>query len=65
MRPQELSMLLSVALSIVLVAGSALGKQASADPKQPDYTSRVPKFSFADTLEEQEAQLRTNPLIER
>ena len=33
--------------------------------KQTDYTSRVPRTTFADTLEEQEAQLRTNPLIQR
>ena len=31
----------------------------------PDYTSRVPKFVFADTLAEQEAQLKDNPLIKR
>ena len=31
----------------------------------PDYTSRVPKYRFADTLEEQEAQLQTNPLMQR
>jgi beta-fructofuranosidase len=65
MRQQKLSMLLSAAVSTVFITGSALGKQALADPKQPDYTSRVPKFTFADTLEEQEAQLRANPLIER
>ena len=33
--------------------------------KERDYTSRVPRYTFADTLEEQEAQLRTNPLIQR
>jgi len=33
--------------------------------KQPDYTSRVPKFTFANTLEEQEAELATNPLMQR
>jgi len=33
--------------------------------KQPDYTSPVPKYSFADTREEQEAELKTNPLIHR
>jgi len=32
---------------------------------QPDYTSSVPKYTFADTLEEQEAQLKTNPLMKR
>ncbi|MDA0193532.1 MAG: glycoside hydrolase family 32 protein [Bacteroidetes bacterium] len=30
-----------------------------------DYTSKVPKFTFATTLEEQEEQLKTNPLILR
>ena len=30
-----------------------------------DYTSRVPYYTFADTLEEQEAQLETNPLMQR
>ena len=31
----------------------------------PDYTSRVPHYTFADTLEEQEEQLKTNPLMIR
>ena len=33
--------------------------------KLPDYTSKVPKYVFANTLAEQEAQLKTNPLIIR
>ena len=33
--------------------------------ERPDYTSKVPKFTFASTLEEQEEQLETNPLILR
>ena len=32
---------------------------------QPERTSRVPKYTFAETLEEQEAQLKTNPLMQR
>jgi len=40
-------------------------KQSKTRKETPDYTSRVPKYSFADTLEEQEAQLKTNPLILR
>jgi len=40
-------------------------KQSKARKEKPDYTSRVPKFTFADTLGEQEAQLKTNPLILR
>ena len=33
--------------------------------KQPDYTSRVPVFTFSHLLEEQEAQLASNPMLER
>ena len=33
--------------------------------KGPDYTSIVPAFTFAETLPQQEAQLRDNPLLER
>ncbi len=36
-----------------------------AEDKQPDYASRVPKYAFAETLEEQEAELATNPMIQR
>ena len=36
-----------------------------AEEKQPDHTSRVPQYTFADTLEEQEEQLKTNPLLLR
>jgi len=32
---------------------------------QTDYTSKVPKFEFGQTLEEQENQLKTNSLIHR
>ena len=31
----------------------------------PDYTSQVPKYTFADTLAEQEAQLAANPMLAR
>lgn len=33
--------------------------------KLPDYTSKVPKFVYSNTLAEQETQLKTNPLILR
>ncbi|HJN17687.1 MAG TPA: glycoside hydrolase family 32 protein, partial [Armatimonadota bacterium] len=33
--------------------------------KGPDYTSKVPAFTFADTLAEQEAELLDNPLLAR
>ena len=32
---------------------------------EPDYTSRVPQYTFADTLDEQQAQLEANPLMRR
>jgi beta-fructofuranosidase len=41
------------------------GPRSKARKKRPDNTSRVPKFAFADTVEEQEAQLKTNPLMLR
>ncbi len=38
---------------------------ANAQENSPDYTSKVPKFTFATTLEEQEEQLKNNPLMLR
>ncbi len=45
----------------------AIGKenQSKAQKNGPDYTSKVPRFTFANTLVEQEKQLKTNPLILR
>jgi beta-fructofuranosidase len=37
----------------------------TAQEETPDYTSKVPHYTFANTLEEQEAQLKTNPLLIR
>ena len=65
MRKEVLLMLLSVATATMLMAGSGIQRRSSAAEKQPDYTSRVPKYTFADTLAEQEAQLKTNPLMLR
>ena len=39
--------------------------QSKAPRKEPDYTSRVPKYTFANRLQEQQEQLKTNPLILR
>jgi len=36
-----------------------------AQTEKPDYTSKVPKFSFPNTLPEQEAALKTNRLLQR
>ena len=38
-------------------------RKSKARKEEPDYTSRVPKYTFADTLQEQESQLKTNPLM--
>ena len=37
----------------------------NSQDKLPDYTSKVPKYVFANTLAEQENQLKTNPLMIR
>jgi beta-fructofuranosidase len=69
-----------ILMAILLVACSESKQPDSAKPvavvpapewslrtKQPteDYTSKVPKFTFATTLEEQEEELKTNPLMLR
>jgi beta-fructofuranosidase len=36
-----------------------------AEAEQTDRTSKVPQYTFANTLEEQEAELKTNPLLLR
>ncbi len=38
---------------------------ASVDTQAADYTSKAPRYTFADTLPEQEAQLRDNPLLKQ
>ena len=43
-----------------LMSGYAFGED-----KKPDYTSKVPQFTFADTLVKQQEQLEKNPLILR
>ena len=40
-------------------------ERALSPENEVDYTSRVPQYTFADTLAEQEAQLETNPLMLR
>ena len=56
-----------MAAALVLPTRKTLGaeRQSGARSKGRDNTSRVPKYSFVDTLDEQEAQLKTNPLILR
>ena len=56
---------LSVVMVPLLLSGVLLDMSASAAEKPADFTSKVPQYTFADTLEEQEAQLKTNPLLLR
>ena len=65
MRRQRVRVFASVAIATIVMAGFALEKRSMAEQKIRDYTSRVPKYTFADTLEAQEAQLKTNPLMQR
>ena len=57
------------AVAAALAAGAGETLQARtpsmAPTAGPDYTSKVPKFTFGKTLKEQEAQLKNNPLILR
>src|SRR5690606_40709182 len=53
---------LILALGLFLISGS-LASYAQRD--EPPYLSPVPKFTFARTLAEQEAQLKDNPLLKR
>jgi len=66
MRNEKLLALIGISMGIALLTGFALANRAAAQPKkQPDFTSKVPSYTFAETLEEQEAQLKTNPLLLR
>lgn len=42
-----------------------INKISVAQEITPDYTSKVPKYTFTGTLEQQEEQLRSNPLMLR
>ena len=64
MRREKPFALLSVALVTACMTGFGPVSRSLAQ-KQPDRTSRVPKYTFADTLERQEEQLKTNPLMLR
>jgi len=65
MRRKRVCLFASVTIATIVMAGFALEKRSMAGQKQRDYTSRVPKYTFADTLQAQEAQLKTNPLMQR
>ena len=58
-------MVFTAAMAAILLAGIGIQQQAPAQGTSPDRTSKVPQYTFADTLEEQEAELKRNPLLQR
>ncbi len=54
---------LTIAFLVTGLAGCQINIFGQTTP--PDYTSKVPKYTFGNTLQEQEAQLKTNPLLQR
>lgn len=54
----------SIPLCLMLLAFS-LSQEIHAQRDNTSNTSKVPQYTFANTIEEQEAQLKTNPLMQR
>ena len=54
-----------IIVSASVIVGSFAFFKCAAQADQPPYISPVPKFTFANTLAEQEEQLKTNPLLLR
>jgi len=52
-------------VSLLAVIGSLSYFKSEAQADQPPYISRVPKYSYATTLDEQEKQIKTDPLVLR
>src|SRR5690554_773903 len=50
----------AIIFTTFFAVGISLGQE-----NPPDYSSKVPKYSFANTLEEQEAQLDTSQMMQR
>ncbi|MBA2423673.1 MAG: glycoside hydrolase family 32 protein, partial [Chitinophagales bacterium] len=49
----------------ILISILGFNSISNAQETLPDYTSKVPKYTFSTTLKEQEAELKTNPLMLR
>lgn len=50
---------------VLAIAGLTGSSQQNVQTASQDYTSKVPKFSFSMNLQDQEKELKTNPLILR
>ena len=55
----------SLAMAATLMATWGAENGSPTAETRRDYTSRVPRFTFADGLQEQESQLQKNPLVQR
>ena len=64
-RTERTSVLRTHIALALLLAGSGLFHRSPAQDAKPEVASKVPRYTFADTLEEQERQLKTNPLLLR
>jgi beta-fructofuranosidase len=58
---------MKLAATVVVIAVLSLLQFTAAfsQADQPPYVSGVPKFTFGESLEEQEAQIKDNPLVKR
>lgn len=54
-----------ITYAFVIFVGFNFARPSGGQENQDDYRSKVPKYNFANTLQEQEAQLKTNPLLLR
>ena len=52
-------------VSVLAMVGSCSYLRSEAQADQPPYISPVPKYNYATTLEEQEKQIKTDPLVLR
>jgi len=70
MRNEKARAVVSAAVVAILLAEfgfqqRAAGQKPRREKPPRDNTSKVPRYTFADTLEEQEEQLENNPLLRR
>src|SRR5688572_22574828 len=62
MKKEKSFVAIRVTLTLAIITSFNI---ATTLAQETDYTSKVPKYTFANTLQEQEAQLKTNPLMLR
>lgn len=58
MRSKKARVVSSAAIAAIFLAEIGFQQQAAAQDTPPDRTSKVPQYTFADTLEKQEVELK-------